>query len=114
MIIDRTLGYGRHIIHDYLNKSLPFNNVLDIGAGNGGDLNIARTINPAAKLHAVEYYDPYVANLKQFNVSTYQINIEKERLPFSDESRMLLSLIKYWNMLKNYSGFYMKLVESSP
>jgi SAM-dependent methyltransferase len=86
MMIDRTLSYGRHIIHDYLNKSLPFNNVLDIGAGNGGDLKIARAINPDAKLNAVEYYAPYVANLKQFNINIYQLNIEKEKLPFANES----------------------------
>ncbi|MCX5890464.1 MAG: class I SAM-dependent methyltransferase [Deltaproteobacteria bacterium] len=86
MMIDRSLGYGRHIVHDYLKKSLPFNSVLDIGAGNGRDLLMARGVNRNAELHAIEYSDSYIANLKKHDINIYQIDIEKERLPFADES----------------------------
>ena len=38
--IDRELNYGRHVIEQYAQKTLPYNNVLDIGSGRGIDLDI--------------------------------------------------------------------------
>jgi hypothetical protein len=40
-MIDRSLNYGRHHIKAFLESCLPFETVLDIGAGKGDDLTLA-------------------------------------------------------------------------
>lgn len=85
-VIDRNLNYGRHIIEMFLVNSVPFAKVLDIGAGKGDDLNTVQKINKESKSYAVECYKPYVSELRSANIKVSQINIEKDQLPFDDES----------------------------
>lgn len=85
-MIDRSLNYGRHHIYDYLLKALPYSSVLDIGAGCGVDLAIAKQVNSAAKQIAIEAYAPYVEKLSLQGVQVHPLNIEKDSLPFNDES----------------------------
>lgn len=85
-MIDRSLNYGRHNIRNFLKKSVPFQNVLDLGAGSGFDLHSARSVNPSATLFAVELFDHNIASLKSLNIKVYQLNIEKDTLPFEDRS----------------------------
>lgn len=40
MWVDKRLNYGREHIHSFAQSSLPFSNVLDIGAGIGTDLDV--------------------------------------------------------------------------
>lgn len=42
MIIDRFLNYGRRYIETFLRASSPFCSVLDVGAGAGEDLLLAK------------------------------------------------------------------------
>jgi hypothetical protein len=48
-MIDRSLNYGRHHIKAFLSSSVPFNTILDIGAGKGDDLMIASELGGGTK-----------------------------------------------------------------
>lgn len=80
------LNYGRHLIKEFLGKSMPFQRVLDLGAGTGDDLMAARRINSNAELHAAETFQPNLKTLLDLNINVHKINIECEKLPFPDES----------------------------
>jgi len=82
-MIDRSLNYGRHLIERFLRSIGPYEKVLDIGAGHGDDLLIARAVNPSAKLMGLEAYPPYVQELRQKGVEVHSINIEKDPFPFA-------------------------------
>jgi SAM-dependent methyltransferase len=84
--IDRSLNFGRHHIRKFLTAAVPFHTVLDIGAGQGDDLLLARTIIPSADIHAVEVYPAYAANLEQKGIRVHSLNIEKDIFPFPDGS----------------------------
>ena len=85
-IIDKSLNFGRSIIKEYLENSLPFNSVLDLGAGEGKDLLSAKSVNSSAKLFAIEQFDPNIKCLQEQSINVYKLNIEKDQLPFEDES----------------------------
>jgi SAM-dependent methyltransferase len=85
-IIDKSLNFGRPIIRSYLEKSSPFETVLDLGAGKGQDLSIARSVNATAKLFAIELFEPNIVYLKEQSIEVYELNIEKDHLPFEDKS----------------------------
>lgn len=84
--LDRSISFGRNLIEKYLISSGNYKTVLDIGAGSGDDLLIARKINPAASLHAVECYPEYVQTLELQNIDVRSVNIEKESFPFENGS----------------------------
>lgn len=86
-MIDRRLNYGRHLINKYtLESGKTVTQILDLGAGFGDDLLIAKTKHPSANLHAVECYGPYQKILAQKGINVHNCNIEKDALPFQDES----------------------------
>jgi methionine biosynthesis protein MetW len=85
-MIDRSLNYGRRQIERFLRSSEGFATVLDLGAGQGDDLLLARSINPEANVHAVEVYPEYAARLAEKGIHVHALNIEKDLLPFSDRS----------------------------
>ena len=62
--------------------------VLDVGAGSGEDLlNIKdRLSSKRVSLYAVETYPPYIEVLRKNGIEVASINIERESLPFSDNS----------------------------
>ncbi|ACA60190.1 methionine biosynthesis protein MetW [Candidatus Desulforudis audaxviator] len=83
-MIDRQLNYGRHLIKQFLKKASPYETVLDIGAGGGTDLKLAKDVNPKAETFAIESYLPYVENLRSQGITVYELDIERDRLPFDD------------------------------
>lgn len=87
-LIDRSLNYGRHQIERFFSEIAKDNYkvVLDIGAGHGDDLLIAKKYYQKAELHGIELYDPYAEELRQLRINVHSINIESEKLPFADES----------------------------
>src|SRR6266513_739449 len=85
-MIDRSLNYGRHLIEGFLRDSRPYTTVLDIGAGHGDDLLIARSVNPQASLIGLEAFGPYIQELRQKSVEVRSINIERDPFPFPAES----------------------------
>jgi SAM-dependent methyltransferase len=85
-MIDRSLNYGRHQIAHCLGLARPYATVLDLGAGHGDDLLIARRIVPGAAIHGIEVYPDYASELRAKGIGVHCINIEQERLPFPDGS----------------------------
>jgi ubiquinone/menaquinone biosynthesis C-methylase UbiE len=88
--VDRSLNFGRHLIRRFLLKSLPFDSVLDIGAGSGTDLAVAEAINPDAKMHAIEVRPERARALEGKGISTSLLDIEKQSLPFENQSARIL------------------------
>ncbi len=87
-VIDRSLNYGRHHIDHFLavaNHDSP-KVFLDIGAGWGTDLLLARSHNPSAQLHAIELSAEYKKGLHQKGITVHSLNIERDVFPFADES----------------------------
>ena len=84
-MIDRALNYGRQNVADYLRDSLPFQTVLDLGAGHGDDLGTARSLSPRASLHGVEVFVPYQEELASTGIVVHELDLEHDRLPFLDE-----------------------------
>lgn len=85
-MIDRSLNYGRHHVRDFLTTSRGYRTVIDLGAGQGDDLLLARQIEPSAQTHAVEVYPEYAARLAAKGIQVHPLNIERDRLPFPDGS----------------------------
>jgi SAM-dependent methyltransferase len=85
-MIDRSLNYGRHHVEYFLKTAGDYSLVLDLGAGHGDDLLLAREINSAAKLHAIERHPLYTRQLTDKCMTVHSLNVEKDRLPFADGS----------------------------
>ena len=85
-MVDRSLNYGRHHIADFLKKSEPARLIVDLGAGHGTDLAIARANRPESALAAIECWPPYVEEMTQQGIAVHSLNIEKDRLPFDDKT----------------------------
>jgi ubiquinone/menaquinone biosynthesis C-methylase UbiE len=85
-MIDRRLNYGRQHINRFTKNLAQNAVVLDLGAGGGDDLLIAKSNNPTAQLHAVECYVLYQENLRSKGITVHNLNIENQKLPFADGS----------------------------
>lgn len=85
-IIDKSLNYGRHLIHQFAVNQPASALILDLGAGHGDDLLIFKHNNPSSRLHAVECYPPYIKDLEAHQIVVHNLNIERDVLPFDAES----------------------------
>lgn len=85
-MIDRSLNYGRDIVGRFLEMSAPYQTVLDIGAGGGADLLIARSRSDQAKLLALEGHLPNVEHLRDLGIVAHPHRLESDTFPFADES----------------------------
>lgn len=85
-MIDRSLNFGRPLVRRFLEDARPYREVLDIGAGNGADLLTARAVEPACRLHAIEVWPAYVERLQKQGVEVASLDLERDRMPFGDES----------------------------
>jgi len=81
---DQEETYGAHVVRRFLEEAVPYASVLDIGAGPGRDLAIARSIEPNATLNAVEVFPS--ESLLSITERVFALDIERNRLPFDDES----------------------------
>lgn len=73
-MLDCFINYGRHLIENFLISAGNYETVLDLGAGSGDDLSIAREINLAASLHAIECYPEYIQKLELQSIDVCSIN----------------------------------------
>ena len=64
---------------------MPYDNVLDIGAGVGIDLSIAQNIAPNCSLHALEYYPSNVSSLESQGIKVNSIDLEKDIFPYDND-----------------------------
>lgn len=99
-MIDKNLNYGRHLIKEFTRKTPDHANILDIGAGLGSDLLLVKNNNPTVQLFGVECYPKYQETLRSNGISVVGINIEKDRLPFDDESIDLVICNQVFEHLK--------------
>lgn len=76
--------YGRHIV-EKICKIIKPKNCLDIGAGNGEDLKIVRSISPEGNLYAIDFR-PNNESLLKINAKIINANIEYDDLPIDDNS----------------------------
>jgi len=77
-------NYGRRLIRRFFNQIPSAEVVLDLGAGHGDDLMIAKSRFQNSKCWAVESYPPFVEELKANQIEVTSLNIERDRLPFDD------------------------------
>ena len=85
-MIDRSLNYGREHTERFLKSSAPFANIVDLGAGSGTDLILARKCSPEARLIALEGYPANIERLVALRIETHAHDLERDRFPFNDES----------------------------
>ncbi|MEO8626537.1 MAG: methyltransferase domain-containing protein [Betaproteobacteria bacterium] len=78
------MNYGRHLIGSFLESSRPFSQVVDLGAGHGTDLTIAKGVQPDAQFFGVEVYPPYALELQNAGFNVIAVDIERDALPFDD------------------------------
>jgi len=83
--IDKQLNYGRSIILNYA-KKIECQSVLDLGAGQGIDLDIFKNQHPLIKSYVVENWGSNIEILEKNSHVVCGTDIEKERLPFDDNS----------------------------
>jgi SAM-dependent methyltransferase len=83
-VIDRDLNHGRSQVRRFLRRLAPFGPMLDIGAGGGQDLALAREASPAAELHGVEIDPAFGRALAAQGVRVHAVDIEREQLHFPD------------------------------
>ena len=109
-MVDKSLNYGRHNIRGFLQNIGSFQSVLDLGAGQGDDLMIAKEIAPSARLYALEGYPPYVDILTRQGIEVFNFDLERERFPFEDES---LDVIMVNQVMEHVKDVYWILHEVS-
>ena len=88
-ITNGNLNRGREIIKKFI-SNLSYKKVLDLGAGEGIDLEMALKKNPQAKVYAVENYPPFLEKLKHKNIQSFNLNLENSTLPFHNEEMDLI------------------------
>ena len=82
---DKQLNYGRSIILNYA-KQIECQSVLDLGAAQGADLDIIKKQHPLIKSYAVENWSSNKKILEKNGHVVFNKDIEKESLPFDDNS----------------------------
>lgn len=85
-IVDKGLNYGRHHVKKFTANVPDQSVVVDLGAGKGDDLLIVKSNNSTVELVAIECYAPYQKKLEEKNIRVHNANIEKDSLPFADQS----------------------------
>jgi SAM-dependent methyltransferase len=80
------LNYGRDHVDEFCSQALPYRSVLDIGAGSGDDLLIARRVNPDAYLQAIEINPQSAARLTALGIQVHCLDIERQKVPLEDGS----------------------------
>jgi predicted RNA methylase len=77
-MIGRSLNYGRDCIGEFLERSAPYGTVLDLGAGSGTDLLLARKKVPATRLLALEGSPESIERLTVLGVEAKLHELKRE------------------------------------
>jgi len=84
-IVDHTETYGRHILARCI-KSIPISRCVDLGAGNGDDLSIILKQYSDAEAIGIDFGLWNEERLAKSGIRLLSIDIEKQQLPFADQS----------------------------
>jgi len=84
-IVDHNESYGRHVLEHCI-RHLHIAGCVDLGCGDGSDLSIVRKYNPNADLSGVDFGSWNSELLKKKGIKLVSIDIERDKLPFDDES----------------------------
>jgi len=84
-IVDHNESYGRHILKKAI-EGKQIKKCLDLGCGGGSDLQIVSKLYPDCELLGVDFGKWHEEKLKALNINLLAVDIEKETLPFADNS----------------------------
>ncbi|MDD5071525.1 MAG: class I SAM-dependent methyltransferase [Patescibacteria group bacterium] len=84
-MVDHNETYGRHIL-EKVAKDIKIIKCVDIGCGNGDDLSIIKRCHPEAELFGVDFGSWNREKLESLGIKHISADIEKDKLPFEDES----------------------------
>lgn len=84
-IVDHEETYGRHVLEKCVRR-LDIARCVDLGCGSGDDLAVIKKYNPGAECFGVDFGNWNEQALTQKGIKVVSLNIEKDRLPFDDES----------------------------
>ena len=76
--------YGRHILKK-ITRDISIDNVLDIGCGEGLDLNIIHNNFPNCNMVGVDFNTTYFDKLREKKINPQFLNIENQKLPYENE-----------------------------
>lgn len=79
-------NYGPQVVERFARMLPPVETVVDLGAGGGRDLGIVKRIHPGARTIAVEAGHEYARNLEGKVDELHVLDLERDALPFADES----------------------------
>lgn len=85
-LIDHGETYGAHVIEEFVKRVPSARAIVDIGAGSGRDLEIAKQAHPQSRTIALEAGREYASGLQGKVDEVIVTNIERDPLPFPDES----------------------------
>ncbi|MGE5680937.1 MAG: class I SAM-dependent methyltransferase [Bacillota bacterium] len=83
--VDHEETYGRHIL-DQFARQLHVEKCVDLGCGRGDDLSIVKNIHPEAECFGIDFGDWNLERLNNLGVKVIKTDIEKDQLPFGNES----------------------------
>lgn len=98
-MIDRQENYGRHLIRKFA-RHTSARSVVDLGAGHGHDLDSIQQVLPGIRCLGIENHPPYQAELRAKGYEVVPMDIEREALPFADDSIDLVVANQIFEHLK--------------
>jgi ubiquinone/menaquinone biosynthesis C-methylase UbiE len=110
-MVDRNLNYGREVIVNML-RSLKIapKKILDIGVGQGFDLENIGNIFPNASLHGVDENNRKISLSQNKSIQCFKVDLEIESMPFNDESYNLIISNQTLEHVKNVHHVVSELV----
>jgi ubiquinone/menaquinone biosynthesis C-methylase UbiE len=84
-IVDHDETYGRYVLQNMI-KGKKIGKCVDLGCGSGDDLKIVGKMNPGSELTGIDFGGWNFDKLLSLGITPISLNIERERLPFEDES----------------------------
>lgn len=85
-LIDHAETYGPQVIERFVRSLSDVKTAVDMGAGSGRDLGIVKRVHPGVQTVAIEAGHTYADALRSKIDRVEVLNIERDRLPFADES----------------------------
>lgn len=94
-------NFGRHHLKNFLNgDGSGIVDVLDIGAGKGGDLMIVKSEIENTRMVACEWDQENCKKLESLGATVFQCDLERERLPYEDSKFDLIIADQIYEHIK--------------